>query len=175
METERQMVSTGEAAVFLGVTPQTMRRWDREGRLVPDGRTPGGRRRYDLVRLRDFLAQYLHKMHHNTAYLCSSEKEAEEIVATRKQHLLDFCQKRGWDCYGVTEIKGFDKSGLNRLLSEIINNEAQRIVFLEDDAFLSSGREAIRAVCASKNVEMVVVPDHEEQDSNVYQETKVAL
>ena len=169
------MVSTGEAAVFLGVTPQTMRRWDREGRLVPDGRTPGGRRRYDLARLRDFLAQYLHKTHQNIAYLCSSGKEAEEKVAIRKQRLLDFCKRQGLVCYGVTEIKGFDKSGLNRLLSEILNSEAQRIIFLEDDAFLSSGREAIQAVCASKNVEMVIVPEHEEQDGNVYQETKVAL
>jgi predicted site-specific integrase-resolvase len=30
----------------LGVHPQTIRRWDREGKLVPEFRTPGGHRRY---------------------------------------------------------------------------------------------------------------------------------
>ncbi len=48
----RKMVSIHEAAEFLGVTAQTLRRWEREGKLVPGERTPGGRRRYDLARLR---------------------------------------------------------------------------------------------------------------------------
>jgi predicted site-specific integrase-resolvase len=34
------MVSIQEAAEFLGVSPQTLRRWEREGRLMPDERTP---------------------------------------------------------------------------------------------------------------------------------------
>lgn len=44
----RKMVSIREAAEFLGVAARTPRRWEREGRLLPDERTPGGRRRYDL-------------------------------------------------------------------------------------------------------------------------------
>jgi DNA-binding transcriptional MerR regulator len=51
----RKMVSIQKAAKFLGVCPQTLRRWEREGRLLPDERTPGGRRRYDLARLRSEL------------------------------------------------------------------------------------------------------------------------
>jgi hypothetical protein len=47
----RKMVSIHEAAEFLGVAAQTLRRWEREGKLIPDERTPGGRRRYDLARL----------------------------------------------------------------------------------------------------------------------------
>ncbi|WP_041569161.1 MULTISPECIES: MerR family transcriptional regulator [Chloracidobacterium] len=41
------MVSIHKAAELLGVSAQTLRRWEREGRLLPDERTPGGRRRYD--------------------------------------------------------------------------------------------------------------------------------
>ncbi len=48
---ERKLVSIHEAAQFLGVTPTTLRRWEREGRLLPDARTRGGDRRYDLNRL----------------------------------------------------------------------------------------------------------------------------
>ena len=47
----RKLVSIREAAEALGVSPQTLRRWEREGRLLPDERTPGGCRRYDLARL----------------------------------------------------------------------------------------------------------------------------
>jgi predicted site-specific integrase-resolvase len=48
---DRKLVSIREAAQFLGVTPTTLRRWEREGRLLPDARTSGGDRRYDLSRL----------------------------------------------------------------------------------------------------------------------------
>jgi len=40
----RKMVSIQEAAEFLGVSAQTLRRWEREGKLIPDERTPGARR-----------------------------------------------------------------------------------------------------------------------------------
>ncbi|CEK18591.1 predicted transcriptional regulator [Chthonomonas calidirosea] len=45
----RKMVSIHEAAEFLGVAAQTLRRWEREGKLLPDERTSGGRRRDDLA------------------------------------------------------------------------------------------------------------------------------
>ena len=51
LDMERKLVSIHEAAQFLGVTPTTLRRWEREGRLLPDVRTRGGDRRYDLNRL----------------------------------------------------------------------------------------------------------------------------
>jgi len=40
-----------EAAELLGVAPQTLRRWESEGNLLPDEPTAGGRRRYDLALL----------------------------------------------------------------------------------------------------------------------------
>ena len=48
----RKLVPIHEAAEALGVSAQTLRRWEREGRLLPDERTAGGRRRYDLARLK---------------------------------------------------------------------------------------------------------------------------
>jgi hypothetical protein len=41
----RKMLSIQEAAEFMGVAAQTLRRWER----VPDERTPGGRRRPALA------------------------------------------------------------------------------------------------------------------------------
>ena len=43
------MVGIHEAAKFLGVAAQTLRRWEREGMLIPDEGTLGVRRRYDLA------------------------------------------------------------------------------------------------------------------------------
>lgn len=51
----RKLVPIKEAAAALGVSAQTLRRWEREGKLIPDERTAGGRRRYDLARLQPEL------------------------------------------------------------------------------------------------------------------------
>ncbi|WP_208526685.1 MerR family DNA-binding transcriptional regulator [Methylacidiphilum sp. Yel] len=36
----------------MGVAPQALQRWECEGKLLPDERTAGGQRRYDLARRR---------------------------------------------------------------------------------------------------------------------------
>jgi predicted site-specific integrase-resolvase len=47
-----QLLSIGETAAELGVAVGTLRRWHRQGLLMPFGRTVGGHRRYqrDTVR-----------------------------------------------------------------------------------------------------------------------------
>lgn len=42
-----ELVTIKEAAEILGVHPQTLRRWEREGKIKPV-RTAGGHRRYRL-------------------------------------------------------------------------------------------------------------------------------
>jgi putative resolvase len=52
-----KLVPIAHAARVLGVSVSTMRRWEREGRLLPDIYTLGGQRRYSLVGLRKVMAQ----------------------------------------------------------------------------------------------------------------------
>ena len=42
------LVSIAQAARFYGVSVVTLRRWEREGRLIPHSRTLGNHRRYRL-------------------------------------------------------------------------------------------------------------------------------
>ena len=46
------LVGIKEAAKELGVRPETLRRWEAAGKIDPPVRTPGGKRRYDLAKLR---------------------------------------------------------------------------------------------------------------------------
>ena len=47
-----KLVTIREAAEFLGISPQTLRRWENEEKIPPPQRTQGGQRRYDLTKLR---------------------------------------------------------------------------------------------------------------------------
>jgi putative resolvase len=44
----KKFLSISEAAEELGVSPSTLRRWEREGKITSPIRTPGNVRRYDL-------------------------------------------------------------------------------------------------------------------------------
>lgn len=51
---EDDVIAIGDVARIYGVTPDTIRRWEQEGRGVPHTRTAGGQRRYrrgDVLRL----------------------------------------------------------------------------------------------------------------------------
>ena len=61
-------LSIGQAATLLGVSISTLRRWEREGFLLPAFRTFGGHRRFSLDKLET---------------LFSTEKQALEPVSAR--------------------------------------------------------------------------------------------
>lgn len=46
-------ISISKAAKELGVSIDTLRRWDREKILVPE-KTPNGHRRYDMDKIKEF-------------------------------------------------------------------------------------------------------------------------
>lgn len=54
MKLERTMLTLAEAATFLGVSPNTLRRMEARGVLIPY-RTVGGHRRYSLAMLESYL------------------------------------------------------------------------------------------------------------------------
>ena len=48
-----QDITTAMAAKMLRVSVQTMRRYEKEGLVIPDYRTPGGHRRYFLATIEE--------------------------------------------------------------------------------------------------------------------------
>lgn len=47
----KNLLKIGEAAVHLGVTPATLRRWEKTGELVPTRKSSGGTRYYSAALL----------------------------------------------------------------------------------------------------------------------------
>ena len=59
------LVCIGEAAKYYGVSVGTMRRWDREGKLKPHGRTLGNHRRYKLNEAKQVKVGYARVSSHD--------------------------------------------------------------------------------------------------------------
>lgn len=65
MQTEPNFLTITQAAKFLKVSPDTLRRWEDKGIVAP-ARTKGGSRRYTLLDLK--IAKLKRKMKENFAY-----------------------------------------------------------------------------------------------------------
>lgn len=162
----RKLVSIQDAADALGVTAQTLRRWEREGRLIPDERTAGGRRRYDLARLKPELFHADAQSQRKTvAYARASSHDQKADLERQKQVLEVYCARQGWTFEVIADLgsgMNYHKKGLKRLLDAIIEGEVGRLVITHKDRLLRFGAELVFAICQAKNVEVVILNQGED-------------
>ncbi|MDJ0690548.1 MAG: IS607 family transposase [Xenococcaceae cyanobacterium MO_188.B32] len=149
-------LSISEAAYLLGVSTDTLRRWEKEGKIT-SSRTEGGHRRYDL-----------------TSILKDKEDEGLTIlyarVSTRPQLkdldrqiavLETYAEIKGWkNCLTIKDIGSgvnYKKKGLNKLLSILTEGKATRLVLTTKDRLLRFGAELVFSMCELYGVEVVIL------------------
>jgi len=153
-----------EAAHLLGVSITTLRRWEREGKIISQ-RTPAGHRRYDLSQVKpNFL--HAHDSNRTTvAYARVSSHDQKNDLERQKQVLELYCAKQGWTFEVITDLgsgMNYYKKGLKRLLNDILSDKIGRLVVAHKDRLLRFGAELIFAICAAKNVEVVILNQGED-------------
>jgi putative resolvase len=103
------LVTIREAARALGVSISTLRRWEREGKLVPE-HTPGGHRRYDLAKLYPERFRAGADVTRKTiAYARVSSHDQQAELERQKQVLELYCARQGWTFEVVADLG----SGMN--------------------------------------------------------------
>lgn len=161
----RKMVSIHEAAEFLGVSQQTLRRWEREGRLIPDERTPGGRRRYNLASLRPEQFHAPETTRRAVAYARVSSHDQKADLERQKRVLELYCSRQGWTFEVIADLgsgMNYHKKGLKKRLGGIMVGHFGRLVITHKDRLLRFGAELVFAICEAKNVEVVILNQGEE-------------
>jgi len=83
-----KLLTVGEAAIALGVSTSTLRRWDKQKKLIPK-RTKGGQRRYSLSQINPHLAPQENHEKLTLAYArVSSYDQKEDCSRSRKNKKL---------------------------------------------------------------------------------------
>ena len=155
-----KFLSIKKAADFLGISPQTLRRWERNGKISSPIRTRGGQRRYELTQL---LPQ---KKHLSTSTLptigyarVSSHDQKEDLL--RQNEMLEmYCASQGWIYEIISDLGSglnYQKKGLKNLLNKITNREIGRLVVTHKDRLLRFGAELVFTLCEANNVEVVMI------------------
>ena len=104
-----KFLTIGEAAKWLGVSPQTLRRWERERRISPPERTSGNQRRYSLSDLGARVCSENESARRTITYARVSSHDQKDDLERQKQMLEMYCAAKGWEYEVVADLG----SGMN--------------------------------------------------------------
>ena len=154
-----RLVPIGEASKILGISISTLRRWEKEGRLIPE-HTASGHRRYDLSKIKPELFHTDKDNRRTIAYARVSSHDQKADLERQKQVLELYCASQGWTFEVISDLgsgMNYHKKGLKRLLDDIIDGKVGRLIITHKDRLLRFGAELVFAICEAKEVEVVII------------------
>ncbi len=157
-----RLIKIGEAAKLLGVSLQTLRKWERTGELSPDRKSQGGTRYYDMDRL---LGQRKIETDLTIAYARVSSHDQKDDLKRQAQRLESYCTAKGWSFEVIQDLgsgMNYRKRGLKRLLDLILDRRISRLVLTHKDRLLRFGAELVFTLCEARQVEVVIINQGED-------------
>ncbi len=155
--------SIGAAAEQLGVSRDTLRRWERAGKISAE-RTARGHRRYDLSKLLGITTPQLNSKY-TIAYARVSSHDQKSDLDRQAQVLENFCLAKGWTCEIIQDLGSglnFQKRGLKKLIQNICSGKIDRLVLTHKDRLLRFGSELVFSLCEQFGIEVVIMNRSEE-------------
>ncbi len=152
-----RFIKVGEAAKVLGVSIQTLRRWEKTGYLMPDRKSEGKTRYYDLDKL---LGKKVFDNGLTVAYARVSSHDQKKDLERQADVLTSYCVKQGWDFQVIQDLgsgMNYQKKGLKALINLILEQKISRLVLTHKDRLLRFGAELIFALCEVKQIEVVII------------------
>ena len=167
-----KIISIGQAAKLLGVHVQTLRNWERTGKLKPDSISPGGTRRYNQDKILQITGKELPEIKKDEritiAYARVSSYDQKAYLQRQVQVLELYCAEHGYKYELITDLgsgMNYYKKGLTTLIHKILENNVRRLILTHKDRLLRFGAELIFSICEAKGVEVVILNKGEEKAS----------
>lgn len=161
-----KLLKIGEAAQYLNVSQDTLRKWDKTNKLKPL-ETAGGHRRYDVVTLDEFLGKEL-KETETKPIVCatysrvsSHEQKQKGDLDRQSQRLSEYCAKKGILVTHIIKDVGSglndNRSGFIRLTDLIIQGKVNKLVIEHKDRLTRFQFKFIKKMFESYGCEVIVI------------------
>ena len=143
----------------MGVSTSTLRRWERDGKLIPQ-RTKGEHRLYHLSQFPFSKTPQLMQKRKTLAYARVSSHDQKLDLERQKKVLELYCASHGWSYEIISDLgsgMNYYKKGLKKLLNAILEGSVGRLVLTHKDRLLRFGAELVFALCEAREVEVVII------------------
>ena len=156
------MLSIGKFAKSLGVSIQTLRNWDKEGKLKPTYVTENGYRYYSEDLLNKFRnIKNVNKIKKkNILYARVSTKDQKDDLDRQVDNLKQYAYSKGYSFEIITDIGSginYKKEGLLKMINLVECGEVDRIIVLYKDRLIRFGYDLIEYICKLNDTKIEIV------------------
>lgn len=161
------LLNIRQASEYLGVSKDTLRKWDRGDKLKPL-KTSGGHRRYSIQDLDKFVGKETDEGQTANVVSCatyarvsSNEQKQKGDLDRQSQRLSEYCAKQSIHVTHIIKDVGSglndNRSGFNRLTDLIINGNVNMLVIEHKDRLTRFQFNFIRKMFESYGCKVVVL------------------
>lgn len=153
--------SAKKVTQILGVTAQTLRNWDKEGKLKPTYVKSNGYRYYSEEAILSYTQERKTKKNLNViGYARVSSKKQSDDLERQVNNLKTYLSEKYENFDIITDIGSginYNKPGLLKLIEKINKKEVDLIVVLYKDRLLRFGFELVEHFASLNNVKIEVL------------------
>ena len=161
-----EMLNITQASQYLNVSDDTLRLWDKNGKLKPL-KTVGGHRRYRKEDLDKFLGlseEIIEDIIDSTvtyARVSSNEQKQKGDLDRQSQRLSEYCAKKGWRVTHIIKDVGSglndNRSGFIRLTDMVLNKKVNKLVVEHKDRLTRFQFNFIKKIFESYGCKVIVI------------------
>lgn len=161
-----EMLNIAQASQYLNVSDDTLRLWDKNGKLKPL-KTVGGHRRYRKEDLDKFLGlseEIIEDIIDSTvtyARVSSNEQKQKGDLDRQSQRLSEYCAKKGWRVTHIIKDVGSglndNRSGFIKLTDMVLNKKVNKLVVEHKDRLTRFQFNFIKKIFESYGCEVIVI------------------
>lgn len=169
--------SIAEVSKLLNVTAQTLRNWDKSGKLKPHHTTNSGYRYYSQEQLNKILG--IKDTGRKVIGYCrvSSHKQKDDLDR-QVENMRTYLLAQGKPFEIITDIGSginYKKKGLREIIKLITQNEVDKIVVLYKDRLLRFGYEIIEYIATLYNCDIEVIDNTEKTEQQELVEDMIQI
>ena len=170
--------SIHEFSKILGVSAQTLRNWDKNGKLHPHHTTASGYRYYSQEQLNEVLHIKPKNDRITIGYCRVSSKKQKDDLERQVENVRTYLLAQGQPFEIIRDIGSginYKKKGLQELIKRISENKVEKVVILYKDRLLRFGFELVEYLALLHHCEIEVIDNTEKTEQQELVEDLVQI
>lgn len=152
--------SSGEFSKLIGISRQTLQKWDRTGKFKAF-RRPSGHRYYTEEQLNEYFGIESKTKRENVAYCRVSSRKQKEGIENQESYIMAFANALGividHTYSDIASGLNYERKEWNTLLKRVEKKEIETIYITYKDRFVRFGFEWFEKFCNEHGTEIVTL------------------